>query len=92
MCSFSAPRGLAEVLPRFWGRGRSVASDVVWWDGGGCWRLVGWVCGWKWAGPSGGAYDTLGACGVHFRFFPATPLVHALINVGGGMYVPYPTL
>ena len=24
--------------------------------------------------------------------FPATPLVHALINVGGGMYVPYPTL
>ena len=24
--------------------------------------------------------------------FSATPLVHALINVGGGMYVPYPTL
>ena len=26
-----------------------------------------------------------------FQAFPATPLVHALINVGGGMYVPYPT-
>ena len=27
-----------------------------------------------------------------FQAFPATPLVHALINVGGRMYVPYPTL
>ena len=27
-----------------------------------------------------------------FQAFPAAPLVHALINVGGGMYVPYPTL
>ena len=35
--------------------------------------------------------DTLGACRVHFRLFPATPLAHALTNVGGGMYVPYPT-
>ena len=24
--------------------------------------------------------------------FSSHPLVHALINVGGGMYVPYPTL
>ena len=24
--------------------------------------------------------------------FPATPLAHALINVGGRMYVPYPAL
>ena len=36
--------------------------------------------------------DTLGACRVHFRLFPATPLAHALTNVGGGMYVPYPLI
>ena len=74
MYSFSAPRGLAEVLGTFlWPGTRSVASDVVWWDGGGRWRLVGWVCGWKWACPSEGACDTLGACGVHFRLFQPHP-------------------
>ena len=27
-----------------------------------------------------------------FQAFPATPLARALINVGGRMYAPYPTL
>ena len=27
-----------------------------------------------------------------FQAFPDTPLARALINVGGRMYVPYPTL
>ena len=43
---------------------------------------------------SGVTFDlsgTLGTCGVYFRL-PATPLVYGLINVGGRMYVPYPTL
>ena len=70
MRSFSTPRSLAEVLATFLGRGKSVARVVVWFDGGGCWRLVGWLCGWKLACPSGGAY---GACGVHFRLFQPHP-------------------
>ena len=60
------------------GRTEEVAGD--WWAG---------FSGWKWACPSGGAYGCLWSA---FQAFPATPLVHALINVGGGMYVPYPTL
>ena len=40
---------------------------------GGCWRLVGWLCGQKWVCPSGRAYDTLGAYRVHFRLFQPYP-------------------
>ena len=61
-----------------------MAPVLVCMDGGVHWQLVGWLCGWKWVGPPGGASSTLDA----FRAFPATLLVYALINVGGRMYVP----
>lgn len=51
-----------------------------------------WVCSWKWACPSGGVYDTLGAYMECISGFSSHPLAHALINVRGRMYVPYPTL
>ena len=54
-----------------------MAPVLVCMDGGVHWQLVGWLCGWKWVGPPGGASSTLDA----FRAFPATLLVYAPINI-----------
>ena len=92
MCSFSAPRGLAEVLATFLGP-RKVS--------GPCRRVVGrrrlLATGglglWLEMGVSiRRSLRHIGCLWSAFQAFPATPLVHALINVGGRMYVPYPTL
>ena len=92
MCLFPAPRGLAEVLATFLGPGKV---------SGPCRRVIGWrrllatgglglllemgVSIWM-------SLRHIGCLWSAFQAFPATPLVHALINVGGRMYVPYPTL
>ena len=92
MCSFSAPRGLAEVLATFLGPGKvsgpcrrvvgrrrllATGGLVLWLEMGvSVWRSLRHI-GYLWSA---------------FQAFPATPLVHALINVGGRMYVPYPSL
>ena len=92
MCSFSAPRSFAEVLATFLGpgkvscpcrgvvgRSRSLATGglALWLEMGvSVWRSLRYI-GCLWSA---------------FQAFPATPLVHALINVGSRMYVPYPTL
>ena len=89
MCSFSAPRGLAEVLATFLGPGkvsgpcrRVVGRRRLLATGGlGLWLEMG-VSVWR----------SLRHTGCLWSAFPATPLVHALIKVGGRMYVPYPTL
>ena len=92
MCSFSAPRGLAEVLATFLGP-RKVS--------GPCSRVVGrrrlLATGglglWLEMGVSiRRSLRHIGCLWSAFQAFPATPLVHALINVGGRMYVPYPAL
>ena len=68
-----------------------MASDVVWWDGrllvtGGLdlWLEMG-VSVWR-------RLRHIGCLWSAFQAYPATPLAHALINGGGRMYVPYPTL
>ena len=88
MCSFSAPRGLAEVLATFLGPGkvsgpcrRVVGRRLLATGGLGLWLEMG-VSVWR----------SLRHIGSAFQAFSATPLVHALINVGGRMYVSYPTL
>ena len=66
MCSFSALQSLAEVLATFlWpGKVSGPCRRVVRRR-----RLLG-----LWACPSGVAYGTLGACGVHLRLFQPHPL------------------
>ena len=91
MCSFSAPRGLAEVLATFLGPGkvsgpcrRVVGRRLLATGGLGLWLEMG-VSVWR-------SLRHIGCLWSAFQAFPATPLVHALINVGGRMYVPYPAL
>ena len=92
MCSFSALRGLAEVLATFLGPGkvnglccRMVGQKRLLATGGlGLWLEMG-VSVWR-------SLRHIGCLCSAFQAFPTTPLVHALINVGGRMYVPYPTL
>ena len=92
MCSISAPRGLAEVLATFLGPGkvsgpcrRVVGRRRLLATGGlGLWLEMG-VSVWR-------SLRHIGCLWSAFQAFPATPLAHALINVGGRMYVPYPTL
>ena len=88
MCSFSAPRCFAEVLGAgkvsgpcrpVVGRRRFLATSGL-----GLWLEMG-VSVWR-------SLRHIGCLWSAFHAFPATPLVHALINVGGRMYVPYPTL
>ena len=92
MCSSSAPRGLAEYLATFLGPGkvsgpcrRVVGRRRLLATGGlGSWLEMGmsvWRSLWH-----------IGCLWSAFQVFPATPLVNALINVGGRMYVSYPTL
>ena len=90
MCSFSARRGLAEVLATFLGPGECRWRSVV-----GRRRLLATcrlglclemgVSVWR-------SLRHIGCLWSAFQAFPATPLVHALINVSGRMYFPYPTL
>ena len=89
MCSFSAPRGLAEVLATFLGPGKV---------SGPCRRVVGrrgllatGVLG-LWLEMGVSAWRSLRCLWSALQAFPTPPLVHALINVGGRMYVAHPTL
>ena len=88
MCSFQAPRSLAEVLATFLGPGKvsGPCRHVI-----GQRRLLvtGELALWLKVGVS--VWRRLRHLWSAFEAFLATPLVHALINVGGRMYVPYPT-
>ena len=92
MCSISAPQGLAEVLATFLGpgkvsgqRGCVVGRRRLLATGGlGLWLEMG-VFVWR-------SLRHIGCLWSAFQAFPATPLAHALINVGDRMSVPYPTL
>ena len=87
MCSFSAPRSLAEVLATFLGPGkvsgpfrRVVGRRRLLATGGlGLWLEMG-VSVWR----------SLRYIGCLWGAFPATPLVHALINVGVGCILILP--
>ena len=87
MCSISAPRGHAEVLATFLGPGKFsdqwrcvVGRRRLLATGGlGLWLEMG-VSVWR-------SLRHIGCLWSALQAFPATPLVHALINVGGGMYV-----
>ena len=79
---------LPKFWPRFWGQGRSVAHvgqrRLLATGGLGVWLESG-VSVWR-------SLRHIGCLWSAFEAFPATPLVHALINVGGRMYVPCPSL
>ena len=87
MCSFSAPRGLAEVLATFWGPGkvsgpcRCVVGRRRWLATGGLglWLEMD-VSVWR-------SLRHIGCLWTAFQAFPAPHLVHALINMGGRMLV-----
>ena len=88
MCSFSAPRGPAEVLATFLGLGkvsgpyrRVVGRRLLVTGGLGLWLEMD-VSIWR----------SLRQIWCAFPAFQATFLDHVLINVGGRMDVPYPTL